>query len=301
MNKVRSSIVILSEAAGRPGVCYAPRIRQQGVALALVVWFLAAMSLLVAGIVSQARVDTRLAQVHLGGARAVAAGDGAINLFLAQVTARGRDSSGDRSPLVGEYQLGGQAVSVSMVSARGLIDLRTAPNNVLAAMFSLTPGVGADEAQRMADSVVQLRMTGFGFTPRGTTRRPPLRTLEDLLRVEGVNRRELDAVRDLVTIGGGGIVGIDLKAAPANVRAIYDSVLRDGRDGPAGQDNNTGIQPGGGRVARGGEYRVDALVRQGNRMWLRRRWVSLGARDGHLPWRFFRTEAARVVGVVGAQ
>ena len=298
MNKVRSSIVIPFEAAARPRLFYAPRTRQRGVALALVVWFLAAMSLLVAGIVSQARVDTRLAQVHLGGARAVAAGDGAINLFLAQATARGRDSTADRGPPVGEYQLGGQTVSVSMVPARGLIDLRTAPRNVLIAMFSLTPGVGTDEAQRMADNVVQLRMAGFGFTPRGRTSRTPLRTVEDLLRVQGVNRREFDAVRDLVTVGGGGIQGVDLKAAPANVRAIYDSVMRG--DG-AGRDNNTGIQPGGGRVARGGEYRVDALVRQGNRIWLRRRWVSLGARDGHLPWRFFRTEAARVVGVVGAQ
>ena len=38
--------------------------RQGGVALAIVVWFIAGMSLLVAGIVADARVDTRMAQLH---------------------------------------------------------------------------------------------------------------------------------------------------------------------------------------------------------------------------------------------
>ena len=37
-----------------------PKCKQEGVALALVVWFIAGMSLLVAGIVSHARVDSRM-------------------------------------------------------------------------------------------------------------------------------------------------------------------------------------------------------------------------------------------------
>ena len=43
---------------------------QSGVALAIVVWFLAAMSLLVSGIVFQAKVDTRMAQLHVARAKA---------------------------------------------------------------------------------------------------------------------------------------------------------------------------------------------------------------------------------------
>ena len=67
----------------------APR-AQAGVALAIVLWFIAGMSLLVAGIVSQARVDTHMAQLHVARAKVVAAGDGAIRLRLAELlTARG--------------------------------------------------------------------------------------------------------------------------------------------------------------------------------------------------------------------
>ena len=44
---------------------YTPMAGQKGVALAIVVWFIAGMSLLVAGIVSHARVDTQMAQLHI--------------------------------------------------------------------------------------------------------------------------------------------------------------------------------------------------------------------------------------------
>ena len=69
-------------------------VRQQGVAIAMVAWFLAAMSLLVVGIVSEAQNDVRMAQLHSSKARAIAAGDGAIQLMLANsLTQQGRGGS----------------------------------------------------------------------------------------------------------------------------------------------------------------------------------------------------------------
>ena len=56
---------------------------QRGVALGVVVWFIAGMALLVSGIIAEARIDTRMAQIHYFRAQAAAAGDGAINLALA--------------------------------------------------------------------------------------------------------------------------------------------------------------------------------------------------------------------------
>ena len=43
---------------GRSGV------QQRGVALGIVVWFIAGMALLVSGIIAEARIDTRMAQIH---------------------------------------------------------------------------------------------------------------------------------------------------------------------------------------------------------------------------------------------
>ena len=39
-------------------------VQQRGVALGIVVWFIAGMALLVSGIIAEARIDTRMAQVH---------------------------------------------------------------------------------------------------------------------------------------------------------------------------------------------------------------------------------------------
>ena len=67
--------------------------RQRGVALALVVWFIAGMSLMVGGIVSFARVDTRMTQVHLARAKTIAAGDGAIMLAMAYSAANKKEAT----------------------------------------------------------------------------------------------------------------------------------------------------------------------------------------------------------------
>ena len=67
---------------------------ETGVALAIVVWFIAGMALLVSGIVSDARMGTRMAQLHYFKAQAAAAGDGAINLALAEQMRRKSSGQG---------------------------------------------------------------------------------------------------------------------------------------------------------------------------------------------------------------
>ena len=50
------------------------------------------------------------------------------------------------------------------------------------------------------------------------------------------------------------------------------------------------------RVA-AGAYRADAVVRYGDRTWLRRHWVVIeSSGNSLLPWRILRTEAPRVRG-----
>ena len=120
---------------GSPATPAVPLARQRGVALAIVVWFIAGMSLLVAAIVSHARVDTRMTQLHVAKARAVAAGDGAIQLLLAErLLAIDRASAEDNVP-AGNYELGNTTVSVTLYPAAAFVNLNTAPHQVLAALF----------------------------------------------------------------------------------------------------------------------------------------------------------------------
>ena len=45
-----------------------------------------------------------------------------------------------------------------------------------------------------------------------------------------------------------------------------------------------------------GAFRVDAIVLVGDKIWLRRRWISMrGGSSSALPWRVLRTEPPRVL------
>ena len=259
--------------------------RQAGVALAMVVWFLAAMSLLVSGIVFQARVDTRMAQLHV--ARARAAGDGAIQLMLADLMAGTVARQEDSAAMSASYTLGDRQVRVELVPAAGLIDPTTAPPNVLLALFRQGAGLDEGEAQLLADNVVKLRSGPSVGRPR-----IQLSAIEDILRVEGISRTMLDATRDLLAIGGGGRrgVGAGLMAATPAVQEVLEAA-----GFGQGSVGRSARRAGLNRVG-DGNFRIDALVQFDKQVLLRRRGGRLGtAGSDGLPWKFSRTEPVRAI------
>lgn len=259
------------------------RLNQQGVALGIVVWFIAGMALLVSGIVSEAKVDTRMAQLHYFRAQAAAAGDGAINLALAEQ--EGLRTSGQRGvDRLQNYQVGPQMVEIRMIPGGLFVNISTENTRGLRALFAMA----AEQAEqngsiwdaspmRLATAVVEFRGGA------GRNRGRPFHSPEDLLRVPGVSRGVYDAVRDYITVEdlAGGYAGAN-KGAGTKLRQLEAAMAGEGAlvKGSAQHAANS--------------YRVDAIVTIGDQEWLRRRWVTLGGGGySQLPWRFIRTEAAR--------
>jgi len=282
---------------------FGQRQRQRGVALAIVVWFLAAMSLLVAGIVFQSKVDARMAQAHVARAKAVAAGDGAIQLMLAALKSNQLKSFRGRGVPVLAFEVGEQAVEVFLVPTSGLIDLNGASRELLSKLFFSSGSVEKAEAQLLADNVVKWRSK---IVP-GTRQVAKFLSIEDILRVDGIGRMLFEGIRDSVVVGQVSRSGVDWQSAPPSVLGIL-------ADGNAAMVSSIVEERGGGLVpsktlprglnprfqsaGSGGEYRVDAVVTVGDKNWLRRRWVSMGSTGkGLLPWRFTGTEAARAVAI----
>ena len=264
--------------------------RQAGVALAIVVWFIAGMSLLVAGIVAQARQDTHMAQVHVARAKAVAAGDGAIQLMMVDLMTAER---GSEPAATGRYRVGEIEVDVILVPATGLIDINKASVEVLAALVSLAGQLSPEQAWLLADAVVQARSTG----PAGGRQ---FDAIEDLLRVPGSSRALLDSVRDFIVVGESGQGMINWSLASGELLRVLATVSPAQADKISARRDNMGGRSrgssGGQGAARVDTYRVDALVHYGDKTWLRRRWISLGANSSSaLPWRVTRTEPARVL------
>lgn len=278
-----------SRRAGGCGRCLWRR--QRGVALALVVSFIAGLSLLVAGLVLTAKTDTRLARVHLARAQVTALGDGAINLLLGDVIdgrlSQTQAQTQTRNTLPqARYVLGGAAVSVLALPENLLLDLSSASAEQFAALVEFSGLLAPEAAQLVARAVVHYR-DGDGESSMAH----PLNSLEDILNVRGVNRVTLEALRDYVTVSRGAVaarvdvadarVFTQLQQCSPRARALREDMLASDSESAPG--------------AVSGAFRVDALVRQDRDVWLRRRWVRLGGgRDG-LPWTVTRTEPVRMV------
>ena len=280
---------------------------ERGVALAIVVWFIAGMSLLVAGIVSQAAVDTRLAQLHVARAKVSAAGDGAVQLMLAELVAGKLAGSAQTGRPARPYRVGELEAEVSLVPTSGLINLNAASPQLLAALFSVAAGADESTAQLMADNVVNWRAGAVqGSIKEKASAR--FREVEDLLRVDGIGRTQLDAVRNYVVAGSAARGGTDWLQASRPVLAVLEKMdpgkhaafaqrkerkvqAAAGQPSPAG-----GLRAGGDVDATGAAYRADVVVRYADRTWLRRSWVTMEAgRSSLLPWRIVRIEAPRVI------
>jgi general secretion pathway protein K len=259
------------------------------VALAIVMWFVAGMSLLVAGIVLSARTDVRLAQVHYARAQIAAAGDGAINLFLADLldarSRGGREPGGRGGISQRRYRVGDDMVSVLAVPGSAFFDVSGASAEELARVAEASGAVAAGGGTAVARAVVQYR--------DDPDRRPygRLESPEDLLGVAGINRSMLDALRDYISVGGARGRGAgDLEQSLRLLRSVAPAARA--------RDNDLNASLAGdaaSRVQSSGSYRVDALVRRGQDVWLRRRWIDLGRGAAGLPWSSSRIEPVRIV------
>ncbi len=278
--------------------------RQRGVALAIVVWFLAAMSLLVAGIVYQARVDVRMAQIHVAQARVEAAGDGATRLMLAALASGQLQRQGEAQTFSGEFRVGDDLVRVELVPQAGLININGAPAELLAELFAGPGGLQPGDAQQLALSVVQWRATGSGRRALGGGM-SQFDTVEDLLKVNGVSRTLLDNIRDYIAAPGPGGAGLDWMAAPSALLERFRDrhpqqvaaalKRREKLADLTAPGSSRASGAGAGPVGAGGNFRVDATVMYGDKPWLRRSWVALGNNvRSALPWQVIRVEAPRV-------
>ncbi len=260
------------------------RATQSGVALAIVVWFIAGMSLLVAGIVAQARVDTQLAQIHADRARVTAAADGAIRLFIAELSDRSsRDARRDRG-MNKAYRIGSTEVILSATPSDALISLENAPEKLLAQLFVLSGTANPGDAAALAGSVVDWRKTKF--RGGGENR---FETVEDLLRVPGVNRGQYDVLRDFVVAGPG--ASAYPRMTPFTPQLI-SQVMRRVQPGQGARNRSNDNAS----LATSDSLRVDAIIETGGRRWIRRHWVESGGDSTSvLSWQAKKVEPPRVL------
>lgn len=300
-------VVVAPLPAKLPGL----RGSQRGVTLAILLWFLVALSLLAATIMYQARVDIKLAQAHRDGAQAEALGDGAIQLALADLKqARMEQQYLGRGIFSSEYRLADTRVMVDLIPVSGLVSLNRASVDLLSETFIGGAGLNTGISEELAQNVLEWRSPGGATSfdqlgERVPQLEQPIRgrrfeAPEDLLQVPGINRDIFERVRPLIYVAQQEYEGIDWMSAPVEVLVAVAGLGREQANRLAEErllspplDTTLPAELNQEDAQQTNTYymRADARVDLAGGQYLRRRWVNTNrVSSTRLPWSFFRSE-----------
>lgn len=192
--------------------CSCHQMRQDGVALVAVLWIVAALSILVTGMVQAQRDEIRLVSSARQTVEGSALGNAAIQLVLQQIAARAEPVT--RLSRI-ETSYGGLSIPVEVMPLNGLIDLNRASEPLLVALFTVAGKLAPERAGSLAKALVAARIPG-PLTQRG----PRFEAIEDLLQLPGVDFGLYARLSPLVTTDAMGGGRINAMAAPESVLLV---------------------------------------------------------------------------------
>jgi general secretion pathway protein K len=274
-------------AALRGGRLNDPR----GMVLVAVLWIVAALSLIVTGMIHSVRGEVRQVAVSNQMAQGAAVGGGAIAIVLQGMVSPANPRTGYARA---ELNVLGRDVSVRAMALTGFIDINTAQPPLLEKLFTVAAGLPPDRAGALAQAVVAERSR---MDPQGRPLR--LEAVEDLLRIPSLDYDVYATVADLLTTDARGSGRVNVMAAPVGVLAVLANGnmaiakrIHEGRDAGAVGLDTTALDPQLVDNAPSRRYLVQARVPlPDGASLLTSRWVDLGdGRQEGLPWRIFHAD-----------
>lgn len=261
-------------------------------ALIAVLWMVAALGVIVTGMVHAVRSEVRLASGARQLVSGAAVGDAAIHMVLQGVVA---STERPKQLITANVTYQGHAVAVQVLPLNGLIDINNAPPTLLASLFANAGKMGADAAAALAQATVETR------SRKGGTGEPEgFEANEDLLRVPGISYTLYANISDLITASQPGGGRVNAMAAPEAVLAVLaggnmeraGSVAASRDAGGVGTNTTTTLNSEYVDNAVSQRYRLQArvLLPDGTALLVSRSVDLSDDVKGGLPWRTFHTE-----------
>lgn len=260
----------------------------KGMVLIAVLWMVAALSVIVIGVSRSVREESRVVSRARQDVEALALGDAAIQIVLQGMSSK--------SVLTGraekiEVVFRGVPMTVQVMPLNGLIDINSAPVQLLARLYALAGGLSAEGAESLAQATVVARERTDSKGGRAA-----FEATEDLLQVPGVEYGLYARLSRLITadLRGGGKV--NPLAAPLEVLTVLaggnvsvaSRIAADREAGLIGIDT-TALDATFIDSTTVRRFRIEARVPMAEGAWFRiSRNVDLGsrARSG-VPWHTF--------------
>ncbi|AHF00140.1 type II secretion system minor pseudopilin [Thioalkalivibrio paradoxus] len=272
----------------------------KGLALVIVLWVVAALSVLVLGLSQTSRLQTQLTQYYRAETEARALLEAGLVVGMARAAGFGAVNQSNRYV----FELQGVALQVDLHPATGFISVNGAPVDLLAQMFHYGAGLDTDRAERLAGAVARWREGGRRAPgERGAEQRKPFRVPEELALVPGVDRDLYDNIRLLITVYADS-ARVNPYAATRDVLAVVTGADAALVDAVMAQDRDM-LEPRARldapldglpflALSGSGTFRIDARVAWQGRAWRLSRWVRLDSHAGNaLGVSILRTEGLR--------
>ena len=166
--------------------------QQRGMALIAVLWLVASMSLIIAGVVRSVRSEVQNVGTQRQQAIGAAAADAAILLALQRLSARPNELPKDLQTMTVSFNNASYAVQVMPLN--GLLDINNAPVSLLTDLYQFVAGLSPDAASNLAQATLAARQA------KGTKGRAlGFDAVPDLMRVPGMRYEVYAKVAPLLT------------------------------------------------------------------------------------------------------
>ena len=270
-----------------------PRVFQRGVALIAVLWLVAAMGLIITGIVQAVRSEAQTTGLQRQALVANGLADAAILLALQSLHAQQKEPS--KAIQIIPVQFGGRASDVSVQPLNGLIDINNASVVLLSDLYRIAGGMNPDSAQALAQTTVEFRQTK---STKG--RAQGFDAIEDLLGVSGMTYDLYAKINRLITAdlktGSGRVNPL---VAPAGVLQVLTdgdvaraAVLAAQRDADPNLMDTSFLKPEQIEMASSSSLRFQVRVSLPDGSTLQKTWQVYWSPDPRsgLPWRVLGTQ-----------
>ncbi len=165
--------------------------RQNGVALLLVLWVLALLSILLAGLAGWVQLESRQALWQRQHTEALLAAEAGVNLAVVSLTDPAQQRAWAADGRAHELAFERAQVQVSVFSERGKLDLNAASTDDVVRLLQACGGGG------------QARALGAALDQRRGNGQPPLRVVEELRQLAGMNQALFACAAPQVTLWSG--------------------------------------------------------------------------------------------------
>jgi general secretion pathway protein K len=238
----------------------------RGIALVLVLWVTALLSLIAASFTLATRTETRMAADQVDRARADAIAEAGVRLGLMELLRMQGQGGGPRlDGSVFRESFAGYPVDISIMTESAKLDLNRAPPELIQSLFTESLGDPV-EAEALSQAVLDWRDEDSDRQPRGAedadykgaglsygARDGPFLSVSELSQVLGMTEDILQRLHGLVTVDSG-LAQVDpffaprpvLSAVPGIDAGQLDRFMEERKAGVAGNEAVMGLVTGGG-------------------------------------------------------